>query len=115
MVWPQTWMWVAGIALILLFMPLYFPTGHLLSARWRPVLWLAVFFCVTTAGFQAFMPGEVSGVSGVTNPLGVEALRPVLWMVEGFLVLFPVAAFLSVPSLVVRFWRSEGTERQQIK
>ncbi len=61
------------------------------------------------------MPGEVSGVSGVTNPLGVEALRPVLWMVEGFLVLFLVAAFLSVPSLVVRFWRSEGTERQQIK
>ena len=61
------------------------------------------------------MPGEVSGVSGVTNLLGIEALCPVLWMVEGFLVLFPVAVFLSVASLVVRFWRSRGTERQQIK
>jgi hypothetical protein len=61
------------------------------------------------------MPGEVSDVSGVTNPLGIEALRRLDWMVEGFLVLFPVAVFLSVASLVVRFWRSRGTERQQMK
>ena len=115
MAWPQTWMWVPGIALILLFMPLYFPTGRLLSPRWRPVVWLSVFFCATTAGFQAFMPGAVSGVSGVTNPLGIEALRPVVGLVEGFLVLFPVAVLLSLASLVVRFWRSRGTERQQMK
>ncbi len=115
MVWPQTWMWVPGIALIIIFVPLYFPNGHLLSARWRPVLWLAIFFCVLTTGFQAFMPGQVSGVSGVTNPLGITALRPVLGVVESFLLLFPVVVLLSVASLVVRFWRSRGEERQQMK
>jgi hypothetical protein len=115
MVWPQTWMWVPGIALIIIFVPLYFPNGHLLSSRWRPVLWLAIFFCVLTTGFQAFMPGKVSGVSGVTNPLGITALRPVVGVVESFLLLFPVVVLLSVASLVVRFWRSRGEERQQMK
>ena len=115
MVWPQTWMWVPGSALILFFVPLYFPNGHLLSSRWRPVLWLATFFCVSTAGFQAVVPGKVSGVSGVTNPLGIAALRPAVGTVEVILLLFPVVVFLSVASLVVRFWRSRGEERQQMK
>jgi hypothetical protein len=68
-----------------------------------------------TAVFQAFVPGKVSGVSGVTNPLGITALRPVIGVVESFLLLFPVVVLLSVASLVVRFWRSRGEERQQMK
>jgi hypothetical protein len=115
MVWLQTWMWVPGIALVIIFVPLYFPNGRLLSSRWRPVLWLAIFFCVLTTGFQAFVPGKVSGVSGVTNPLGITALRPVVGVVESFLLLFPVVELLSVASLTVRFWRSRGEERQQMK
>ncbi len=114
MAWPQTWMWVPGVALIVIFLPLYFPTGHLLSSRWRPVLWLALLLCVATAGGQAFWPGEVAGVAGVTNPLGIEALRTVR-VVEGSLLLFVVLVFLSVASLMVRFRRSRGQERQQMK
>src|SRR5215210_28803 len=115
MVWPQTWMWVPGIALVIIVVPLYFPNGRLTSSRWRPVLWLAIFYCGLTTGFQAFVPGKVSGVSGVTNPLGITALRPAVGVVESFLVLFPVVVLLSVASLVVRFWRSRGEERQQMK
>ena len=114
MAWPETWMWVPGVALIVLFLPLYFPTGHLLSSRWRPVLWLALLLCVATAGGQAFWPGEVEGVAGVINPLGIEALRTVR-VVESSLLLFVVLVFLSVASLVVRFRRSRGQERQQMK
>ena len=113
MAWPQTWMWVPGVALIVLFLPLYFPTGHLLSSRWRPVLWLALLLCVATAGFQAFWPGEVEGVAGVTNPLGIEALRTVR-VVEGSLLLFVGLVFLAVASLMIRFRRSRGQERQQM-
>src|SRR5918998_1665926 len=114
MAWPETWMWVPGIALIVLFLPLYFPTGHLLSSRWRPVLWLALLLCVATAGGQAFWPGEVEGVAGVTNPLGIEALRTVR-VVEGSLLLFVGLVFLAVASLMIRFRRSRGQERQQMK
>jgi hypothetical protein len=42
MAWPSSRLWVPGIALVLVFVPLYFPNGRLLSPRWRPVLWLAI-------------------------------------------------------------------------
>jgi hypothetical protein len=116
MAWPQTWLWAPGVALIVIFLPLYFPNGRLVSPRWRPVLWLAIALSLSFAFFSAFTPGEVSDVSGVSNPLGMEALRPVLRVLEVVMVwMFPVVVFLSVASLVVRFWRSRGEERQQMK
>ena len=116
MAWPQTWLWAPGVALVVIFLPLYFPNGRLLSPRWRPVLWLAVSLSVSFAIFTAIMPGEVSEVPGVTNPLGIEALRPVLRVVEVVMLwMFTVVIFLSAASLVVRFWRSRGEERQQMK
>jgi hypothetical protein len=116
MVWPQTWLWAPGVALVIIFMPLFFPDGRLLSPRWRPVLWLAVSYSVVVAVFTAFTPGEVSDVSGVTNPLGIEALRPALGAIDAIMVWsFPVVIFSSVASLVVRFRRSRGEERQQMK
>ncbi|MDP8948295.1 MAG: hypothetical protein M3N09_09395 [Actinomycetota bacterium] len=116
MAWPQTWLWAPGVALVIIFLPLYFPNGRLLSPRWRPVLWLAIALSFSFAFFSAFMPGEVSDVSGVANPLGMEALRPVLRVVEVVMVwMFPVVVFFSAASLIVRFWRSRGEERQQMK
>ena len=117
MVWPSSWLWVPGVALVLIFVPLYFPNGQLLSPKWRPVFWLAVFVTVPRAVFWAFMPGATSGVQGVTNPLGVEALRPVAGKLADTVsgTLFLVAFLASVVSLVVRFWRSRGDERQQMK
>ena len=116
MAWPQTWLWAPGVALVIIFLPLYFPNGRLLSPRWRPALWLAIALSLSFAFFSAFMPGEVSNVPSVTNPLGIEVLRPVLRVVEDVMVwTFPVIVVVSVASLVVRFWRSWGEERQQMK
>src|SRR5258708_494362 len=39
----ESMMWLLGIAPIAIFLPLVFPTGRLLSRRWRPVLWISVF------------------------------------------------------------------------
>ena len=116
MAWPQTWLWAPGVALVIIFLPLYFPNGRLLSPRWRPALWLAISLSLSFAIFSAFMPGEVSDVPGVANPLGIEALSPVLRVVEVVMVwMFPVVAFFSAASLIVRFWRSRGEKRQQMK
>jgi len=117
MAWPSGWMFLPGVALVLLFVPLYFPNGQLLSPRWRPVLWLAIFASVTLSVLWAFAPGATSGIRGIINPLGIEALRP--WSgnlgdaVTG--VLFLSVFLASLFCLVVRFWRSRGGERQQMK
>jgi hypothetical protein len=117
MAWPATWLWVPGVVLVLVFLPLYFPSGRLLSPRWRPVVWLALFVSVTLAVFWALAPGATTGDPGVTNPLGIEALRPAAGalgdVVTGVLLL--VVFLVSLASLVVRFWRSRGEERQQMK
>ena len=115
--WPSGWLWVPGVVLVLIFVSLYFPNGRRLSPRWRPVLWLAVFISVTLAVLWAFAPGATSGVRGVTNPLGIEALRPVAGTLADVVtgVLFFPVFLASLISLVVRFWRSRGEERQQMK
>jgi hypothetical protein len=80
-------------------------------------LWLAPFVCVTVAVFWASAPGATSGVRGVTNPLGIEGLRPVAGALEDFVtgMLLLIVVLASVVSLMVRFWRSRGEERQQMK
>jgi hypothetical protein len=123
--WPPTWMWYPAVVLIILFLPLYFPDGRLLSPRWRPVLWLALLFSVGFGVvFGALWPGElgdapgvVGDVPGVVNPLGIEALRPLDRVIKDIYiaVLFLVIVLCSVASLVVRFRRSSGEERQQMK
>jgi hypothetical protein len=63
--------------LIILFLPLYFPDGRLLSPRWRPVLWLALFFSVGFGVvFGALFPGEVDELSpGVGATLPAWSIR----------------------------------------
>jgi hypothetical protein len=61
------------------------------------------------------LPGDPRD-SGIVNPLGVEALEPVLDLPD--LIMFApyfAVLFASAASLVVRFRRSAGVERQQVK
>ena len=116
MAWPATWLWVPGVLLVLVFLPLYFPNGHLLSLRWRPVMWLAIFVSGATVVIWAFLPGKVGDAWDITNPLGLAALRPAIGGLEvDMAVLFLGFILSSVVSLVVRFRRSQGQERQQMK
>jgi hypothetical protein len=125
--WPSIWMWEPAIMLIILFLPLYFPDGRLLSPRWRPVLWLALLFSVGFGVvFGALYPGEMDEASpgvagdvpGIVNPLGIEALWALDKVMQIDIILTVVLIVLvlcSVASLAVRFRRSSGEERQQMK
>jgi hypothetical protein len=121
--WYVSWPWYPTLGLALVFTPLLFPTGHLLSPRWRPLAWLAG---AATAVFTVLAALKADLVLGnddlgkhhvIANPIGVAGLEnpeesTVGVALLGLLVLLSVVAF---GSLVIRFRRSRGEERQQLK
>jgi hypothetical protein len=109
MAWLVSWIYVPGVFLLICFLPLYFPDGRLFSPRWA----FFVTFAMTLN--TAFLPGAIKD-TGLVNPLGIEALEPGSGLLDNVLFVGSfVIIFVSVASLVVRFRRSRGEERQQIK
>ncbi|CAN5532037.1 hypothetical protein BH20ACT23_BH20ACT23_25650 [soil metagenome] len=106
--------WTPPALLALAF--LFFPEGHLPSPRWKPVAWLVVLVCLCGSVAGAFTPGSVVGIPGAVNPIGnadiAEMVAPVLGVTG---VLLPVVFLLCAASLVLRFRRTHGDERQQVK
>jgi hypothetical protein len=115
---PAYWVWFPGLMATTAFLPLYFPNGRLVSRRWRPVAWLAILLTVFLTAFASVRPGG-DETRGIPNPLGIEGLNDVTVLSAVLEVLVPTSwvlvGLLSVGSLVVRFGRSRGVERQQIK
>src|SRR5215203_3514625 len=99
---------------ILFFLLLVFPTGRLLSSRWRIVAWVGV--CGFSLGlpYGALGPGPFEKDSLFDNPFGLDAA--ILGPLDAVGLTLILAALLgAVLSLVVRLVRSHGEERQQIK
>jgi MFS family permease len=116
-VWIYNWIWLPIGMLTVVFPLLLFPTGRPLSARWRPVIWLAVGVTVGWAVLGALNPSlAVSDDRSVANPIGVSGADPnaglASTILNGLLQFLLAAAIVSV---VVRFRRSHGVERQQLK
>jgi hypothetical protein len=114
--------WLASVlgnlwfALAVIFLPLLFPHGRLPSPRWRPVLWLGVADLVIGGTAAALKPGplELVDATAIENPLGVEnGLPELLGNVD--IVVGGLGVILGGSAVIVRFRRSRGTERQQLK
>jgi hypothetical protein len=117
--WANGWYWYVLLALVFCYLPLLFPDGRLLSRRWLPV---AVLPAVGIAG--AMVLGTlVETFRGQTfdyrieNPIGIEGLANVedlrvFIVIGGF---YAIGAVGAIASLALRFRRSRGTERQQLK
>ena len=117
MAWLSVWVWVlGGVPLIILF-PLLFPTGKLLSPRWRPVVVLALAAMVSLSVGIAFAPGRFDDLSEVENPYGVGgAAGDVFSAMQGLgWLLLILSLIASATSLVLRFRRARGVERLQLK
>ena len=105
-----------GVFLMLL---LVFPTGSLVSPSWRPVAWLVLGWTATSAFVTAFADGPLDDNLhlGIANPAAAPGQAgTVLRALQGLLLygfLVPFAA--SSIGLLLRFRRSTGAERQQIK
>jgi hypothetical protein len=116
--WYQWW-WLPLFALILVFTPLLFPTGRLLSARWRPVAVAAAATTTLIAVGGALEPTLKLQNEDYTvhNPIGLTVIPDEEAGLLGA-VLFGVLACCAVAalvSLILRFRRSRGVERQQLK
>jgi signal transduction histidine kinase len=110
-------MWIPIVVIPVTFLLLLFPEGHLPSPRWRWFAWgLAVGMCVT---FLAILlspgPMEESDFADVMNPLGLEPLHEVLSLATVAIITLPIGVLGSLASLVLRFRRSNGIERLQLR
>jgi hypothetical protein len=110
--WLATWTILPGIAITITSSLQLFPDGRLPSPRWRPVAWLSAAAAVVPAVIMAVRAWPVRGPELAALTFDHPALAAI------FGIGFPVVLVLSVVSmaaLVVRFRRSGGVERQQIK
>ena len=118
--WAATsWPGNIGWSLMIIFVPLFFPNGRLLSRRWQPVVWFAGTFAAISVGLSMLRPGPVMDegpLAGVQNPFGLERaagwLEPTLATFESLLIAFML---LAITSLVLRLRRSTGEERLQLR
>ena len=115
--WVQMWYWYPLLGMATAYTLLLFPSG-LPSRRWRPVLCaltLALAAMVVTA---AIAPTIEFGKQQVPNPIGVasdwkDVENSPVFNVAGLVLMACLAA--SVVSLGIRFRRSRGLERAQLK
>jgi hypothetical protein len=105
-----------SVVLSFLFLVLLFPTGRLPSPRWRPVVWIAGTAIVVSVISLALTPGPIEGFAPVRNPFGVEAATVVLDILGDIGGWTGLACFVAaILSLILRFYRSRGEERLQLK
>ncbi len=109
--------WVPIVVLPVTFLLLLFPDGHLPSRRWRWFAW-ALGIGLTMVYFAILLdPAGMSEspVPNAQNPLGIEALAPFLEAAQALILVIPIGVIGSLTSLVLRFRRSPGIERLQLR
>ena len=109
------WLWTPALGLLGTYLILLFPDGRLPSRRWRPLVWLSGAVIVLGSAGTALKPGRPPDLGGMRNPFGLEGHPWVANAMEAILALFPLCVLASTLSLVLRFLRSGGEERAQIK
>jgi hypothetical protein len=115
--WMGAWMGDTVPPFLITMLLLYFPAGLLRTRLERVTAALAIFVYGFGAVTIAFAPGRLPGHS-FENPFGIEAFERLAGIGDdvfadgpGLLIVF----VLAMSTIVVRFKRSRGDERQQMK
>ena len=112
--WLVSWIWVIEVTLVAVFLLLLFPDGHFLSPRWRAVGWLGGVSAAIAAFGLAFNAGPLNNAPYAQNPYPLYEnadFAVFVWAMAGV----GLAGAGAAASLLLRYRRSRGTERQQLK
>jgi hypothetical protein len=120
--WIQSWTWYPIAGLIAIVFPQVFPTGEPLPLGWRSLFRFSVVWLILGSLIVAFAIDPLSGVVedlNLRNPYAVISIptdSPIaVPLLSTLLALLIILILLAFASMVVRFRRSRGDERQQIK
>jgi hypothetical protein len=115
-------LWIPAVGLMGSFLILLFPNGRLLSKRWIAFAWAAGIHLMLQFVVTPFLPLTLREMSSLNpevprspNPLGIQALQPIAGVWELAAPLIALSLLISAISLVLRFRRSQGRERLQLK
>ena len=107
------WLWAPEVLVPVTFGLLLFPDGRLPSRRWRLLLWLAGVGIVALSAFVGLSAqGEEWRSEGDPSDQNIGAVVAILGVLGAAVV---PALIGSVAAVIVRFRRSSGEERQQLK
>jgi hypothetical protein len=118
-IWVSEWGWWLFIGPLLLIM-LTFPTGRLLSPRWRWVTGMIALLIVIFVLFATVSSEWQDPTTGTMfpNPLGLNML-PADWTFEAiqapWIIALVTTSALCVLSVLMRYRRSGSVEREQLK
>jgi hypothetical protein len=112
--WYADLSWIPFVLVPATFLVLLFPDGHLLSRRWRFVAWCAGLGIAADFVAEGLHPGRLPDNPQIRNPYGVESSAlDVLQLLAILALLIGITG--SALSLVLRFRRARGEQRQQMK
>ena len=110
--WLSNWIWIIAVA-ALGFLFLLFPTGQLRSRRWRPAAWFAGgAFAIATVS-TLITATRLWAHPFTSSPGSLDGLTALLEVMTGFLI--SAGLLVSVVAVVIRFAKSSGEERLQLK
>jgi signal transduction histidine kinase len=110
--------WAAGFPTLLVVLPLVFPDGHLLSRRWRPLVWLTAATATMAVVASTLDPAVIGdGHRTVPNPLGISGAHDILSLFTGavYSVVAVPLMVAAVVSLAIRYRRADSALRHQLK
>ncbi|HEY8988333.1 MAG TPA: hypothetical protein VIM39_04880 [Candidatus Limnocylindrales bacterium] len=115
--WIGGWIFVPAIVLMVLFLPILFPTGHLPGPRWRILAGVAIVGLSIGTLQSATAPGPLDSADWIVNPVRLPA--PLLDLITAMGTISrltaPPAYLIAVAGVVARFRAARGVERQQLK
>jgi signal transduction histidine kinase len=112
--WLPAWLWIPGTGGAM-FVLMLFPDGRLPSRRWRWALVVGVVGAVVSSVAFAVLPGPLQNFSPIENPFAVGTHRTVTALAVVGQFFYGLGIILAAVALILRFRRSKGDERQQLK